>query len=178
MTDHSFREQRITNAKNRFTKLVKAIREGDFSSWGEIIESEALELHAMMMTSSSSYLLMKPRTLEVIETVRRLRKKYSLDLFFTLDAGPNVHLLYPEKQKEIIVELIEKNITELRFIHDRVGSGPRESSVLGKKNFPSKILLFGEYTIIRNSKALAIPFEIFEGTLTFPKSGQEKGGAQ
>ena len=45
--------------------------------------------------------------------------------------------------------------------------------MLGKKNFPSKILL--EYTIIRNSKALAIPFEIFEGTLTFPKSGHEKG---
>ena len=41
--------------------------------------------------------------------------------------------------------------------------------MFGRKNFPSKILLFGEYTIIRNSNALAIPFELFEGTLTFPK---------
>ncbi len=49
--------------------------------------------------------------------------------------------------------------------------------MLGKKSFPSKILLFGEYTIIRNSKALAIPFEIFEGILTFPKTNQEKGGS-
>ena len=41
--------------------------------------------------------------------------------------------------------------------------------MFGRKTFPSKILLFGEYTIIRNANALAIPFELFEGTLTFPK---------
>tara|TARA_B100000925_G_scaffold291930_1_gene282592 strand:+ start:840 stop:1763 length:924 start_codon:yes stop_codon:yes gene_type:complete len=41
--------------------------------------------------------------------------------------------------------------------------------MLIRNSFPSKILLFGEYTIIRNSNALAVPFELFEGSLTFPK---------
>lgn len=40
-----------------------------------------------------------------------------------------------------------------------------------KNNFNSKILLFGEYSLMHNSMALSIPFEAFEGSLTFkPKS--------
>ena len=38
--------------------------------------------------------------------------------------------------------------------------------------FFSKILLFGEYSIIRNSMALAIPFPLFEGTLRFREKGK------
>lgn len=34
--------------------------------------------------------------------------------------------------------------------------------------FPAKILLFGEYSVIRESKALAIPYSLFSGKLTFP----------
>ncbi len=33
--------------------------------------------------------------------------------------------------------------------------------------FPAKILLFGEYSVIRGSKALAIPYHLFSGKLTF-----------
>jgi len=45
--------------------------------------------------------------------------------------------------------------------------------MLGRNSFPSKILLFGEYTIIRNSNALAVPFELFEGSLVFPKKDSQ-----
>ena len=37
------------------------------------------------------------------------------------------------------------------------------------KSFYSKVLLFGEYSIIRNSMALAVPYSLFEGKLTFPR---------
>ena len=47
--------------------------------------------------------------------------------------------------------------------------------MLGRNSFPSKILLFGEYTIIRNSNALAVPFELFEGSLVFPKKDSKHG---
>jgi mevalonate kinase len=47
--------------------------------------------------------------------------------------------------------------------------------MLGRNSFPSKILLFGEYTIIRNSNALAVPFELFEGSLIFPKKDSKYG---
>jgi len=41
------------------------------------------------------------------------------------------------------------------------------------KSFYSKILLFGEYSIIKNSKALSIPYPQFEGRLTFPRDNAQ-----
>ena len=125
MENHPFRDVRILNANNRFKELIEAMKLGDFSSWGKIIEAEALELHAMMMTSNPSYILLKPKTLDVLETVRNIRKEHSVDLYFTLDAGPNVHLLYPEKQKSQVLKLIKENITGLKLINDKTGPGPR-----------------------------------------------------
>lgn len=35
------------------------------------------------------------------------------------------------------------------------------------KNYPAKLILFGEYTVINNSEALAIPFRLFDGKWEF-----------
>jgi mevalonate kinase len=42
------------------------------------------------------------------------------------------------------------------------------------KPFPAKILLFGEYTVIKGSMALAIPFEKLNGQLIIPDDPSEK----
>ena len=65
-----------------------------------IVESEALTLHAMMMTSMPYFILMKPNTLEIINKIWKFREetRYYI-LCFTLDAGANVHVLYPENEK-------------------------------------------------------------------------------
>jgi mevalonate kinase len=44
------------------------------------------------------------------------------------------------------------------------------------KEFPGKILLFGEYTIIIGSKALVLPFRKFSGRLEMPKEKGEVAG--
>ena len=87
MNCHPYRETRVKNANKNYLDLLSALKTGDIRRWGEIIESEALELHAMMMTSSPGYLLIRPRTLEVIEVVRQLRKTYSVNTYFTLDGS-------------------------------------------------------------------------------------------
>lgn len=43
---------------------------------------------------------------------------------------------------------------------------------MSETSFFSKILLFGEYSVIVNSKALAIPYSLFEGHLAFPREGE------
>jgi diphosphomevalonate decarboxylase len=125
MNNHPYRETRIENAKANFYKLINALREGDIKSWGEIIESEALELHAMMMTSSPGFILVKPKTLEVIEKVRLIRRKYGVSTYFTLDAGPNVHILYPLHERDEVLPLLNKYLVNLKMIHDQVGQGTR-----------------------------------------------------
>ena len=52
----------------------------------------------MMMTSMPYFILMKPNTMEIINKIWKFRQETGLHLCFTLDAGANVHLLYPEKE--------------------------------------------------------------------------------
>jgi diphosphomevalonate decarboxylase len=77
------------------------------------VEHEALTLHAMMMMSEPAFILMKTGTLAVINKIWEFRKETNLPLFFTLDAGANVHLLFPSNKEEdeiksfIIKELVQ-----------------------------------------------------------------------
>jgi diphosphomevalonate decarboxylase len=95
-----------------------------------IIESEALQLHALMMCSNPSFILMKPNTLRIIEEVRRFRSETNIPLCFTLDAGPNVHLLYPENEAEKVEKFIKNELVTYcnqgRWIADHVGDGPKK----------------------------------------------------
>ena len=70
---------------------------------------------------------MKPNTLEVIQRVLEYRRDTKLPISFTLDAGSNVHLLYPNSVKTSIHKFIEGDL--LKFckskihIHDSLGMG-------------------------------------------------------
>ncbi len=129
MNNHPFARVRFENAQKNISSLIDALQSGDLETFGEIVESEALELHGLMMNSSPSFILMKPNTLEIINRVREFRKETSLPLFFTLDAGPNVHLLYPKNIFEEVQNFIQSELLEFTAsgisIEDVVGSGPR-----------------------------------------------------
>ena len=82
-----------------------------------------------MMTSNPSFVLMKPATLTVIEKVRDFRTQTGIPLCFTLDAGPNVHLLYPDeyqsKVRPFIEEELLKHCEQGQWLDDYVGTGPK-----------------------------------------------------
>ena len=128
MNDHPFAEARYAQAGKNIFDLIESMNNGDLFRFGEIIESEALTLHALMMCSSPSYILLKEDTLAIINLIREFRKKKTLPLFFTLDAGPNVHLIYPDEIREEAKSFIHKHILPLsvgnKVIEDRVGKMP------------------------------------------------------
>ncbi len=126
MSEHPFAEARFSQAKMNFKRMVGALKSGDFDEMGRILENEALSLHAMMMTSPESYTLLKPGTLEAIEMIRDFRRETKLPLYFTLDAGPNLHLIYPEKDLNKIKTFITHELSPLgeKIIEDESGEGP------------------------------------------------------
>ena len=63
MHDHPFSEERFKQANDNLSKLISIFERGDLSKFIKIVESEALSLHAMMMTSMPYFILMKPKTL-------------------------------------------------------------------------------------------------------------------
>jgi diphosphomevalonate decarboxylase len=73
---------------------------------------------------------MRPNTLAVIEAVWNFREQHALPLMFTLDAGANVHLLFPKLYKEQIVNFIQSDLLSLcknsLYLCSDIGKGPEK----------------------------------------------------
>lgn len=130
MLGHPFAESRFLQAKDNLSRLIVVLKNGDLDAFIEIVEKEALSLHAMMMTSEPHFILMKPNTLEIINRIRKFRKASGCHVCFTLDAGANVHVLYPEKDKRRVDRFIRKELKPLcennQYLEDQVGLGAEE----------------------------------------------------
>ncbi len=124
MQQHPFKEARFSQAKAHYDLMKSALKSGDLEKMGQILENEALTLHALMMTSPDSYTLLKPNTLTAIEKIKEFRRETQLPLYFTLDAGPNLHLIHPEDSKiSYFISEELKGLSE-KIIEDEVGQGP------------------------------------------------------
>ncbi len=128
MKNHPFRESRIEQVELNMQKFLNAIKEGDEKTFVEVIENEALTLHGLMMTSDPGYLLMKPGTLEMIEKIRNFREETGINVGFTLDAGPNIHLIYFEKDAKKVRPFITSGLAPYcqngLWMDDGMGTGP------------------------------------------------------
>lgn len=128
MDGNPFASVRYQQAENHLLTLAEILKRGELTNFGEIVEKEALTLHALMMTSEPSYLLMNPATVEVIRKLRDWRGQTRIPAYFTLDAGPNVHLLYPQEYTGKVETFIEDELLHVcensKWIRDFVGKGP------------------------------------------------------
>lgn len=130
MHDHPFAEQRFQQANDNLTKITSYLQNGDIDAFIQLVESEALSLHAMMLTSNPYFILMKPNTLEIINAIWSYRNETGSKLCFTLDAGANVHLLYPESEKKEVLDFVENQLAKFcqknQYICDNVGLGAQK----------------------------------------------------
>src|SRR5690606_37221529 len=101
---------RFAQAHENLQELLEVLQSGDMEKFIAIVESEALTLHSMMMTSRPYYILMKPATLEIIGRIWEFRQRTGVPVCFTLDAGANVHVLYPQESAEKVLEFIKDEL--------------------------------------------------------------------
>ena len=129
MEGNPYAPARYAQANENIKNLLSALKSGDLDTFINITESEALQLHALMMCSNPSYILMRPNTLNLINEIRGFRDETKIPLCFTLDAGPNVHLLYPESEAEEVEYYIKNVLADYcdrdLWIADHVGEGPK-----------------------------------------------------
>jgi diphosphomevalonate decarboxylase len=131
MYNHPYAQERFKQAEENIGKIKEILKSGDLKAFTNLVESEALTLHAMMMTSNPYFILMKPNTLKIIHKIWEFREKTNLNLCFTLDAGANVHLLYPENDKEQVNDFVVSELIQFcqnnHYICDRIGLGASQS---------------------------------------------------
>ncbi|MFV5693925.1 diphosphomevalonate/mevalonate 3,5-bisphosphate decarboxylase family protein [Flavobacterium sp. LB3P122] len=127
MYNHPFAERRFAQAHENLDKLITIFESGNLEGFIQIVESEALTLHAMMMTSMPYFILMKPKTLEIINAIWKFRNETKIPVCFTLDAGANVHVLYPENVAVTVLQFIKDELVGYcqngQYICDEIGNG-------------------------------------------------------
>ncbi len=127
MHNHPYAAQRFAQANSQLAALLPVLKDGNLDAFITIVEKEALDLHAMMMTSNPYFILMQPNTLHIINAVWQFRSETKIPLCFTLDAGANVHLLYPSNVSESVKAFIRSDLLQFcqnrQCVHDAVGTG-------------------------------------------------------
>ena len=111
VTSSPFWTERCRRMPARLVAVRQALLKRDFQRLGREVEAEALEMHAIMLTSGhesggswrSGIYYWSPDTLRLLKAVQEWRRQ-GMEVFFTLDAGPTVHLLCPEKQVPDLLE--------------------------------------------------------------------------
>jgi len=130
MDSHTFADQRYEQANHHISILIEAMISGDWGTFIKTVESEAMALHGMMMTAQDPFLLISPETVKIINKIVDYRKQTEMPVCFTLDAGPNVHVLYPAKYEKEILSFIENELVEYcedrKMIKDGIGKRPEK----------------------------------------------------
>ncbi|MBM77973.1 MAG: diphosphomevalonate decarboxylase [Crocinitomicaceae bacterium] len=129
MVNHPYAKERFSQAKQNLNSILNILCSGNLEDFIQLVEHEALSLHAMMMTSNPYFILMKPGTIETIHKIWEFRKTTKTPLCFTLDAGANVHLLYPKSESNRIMAFVEDQLIgyceNQQYICDEIGTGPK-----------------------------------------------------
>ena len=108
-----FYKQRQRILKKRVLEIKKSLLKKNFKKFGELLEEEAVELHMIAMTSKPPIFYWNKGTIEVMKKVRELRER-GIQAYFTMDAGPNVHVICLEKDVRKINSTL-KRIPEVLF---------------------------------------------------------------
>jgi len=111
-------EARVTDAPRRLDLCRHAILERDFEAFAAIVELDSDMMHAVMITSTPGLFYWQPASVAVMEAVRKWRKR-GIPVCYTVDAGPNIHVICPREQ----AKGVERSLRELPGVGDVLVAG-------------------------------------------------------
>lgn len=97
---------RLAAVPRRMQAIKRAFTEKNFQEFGKITEEDCLDMHAVMQTQNPPLLYWNDTTKQIMDAVRDWRNE-GLPVYFTIDAGPNVHLLCEGKDEKRLLEKLE-----------------------------------------------------------------------
>jgi len=102
-----FFQTRQKNIKEKITTCKKLIQEKNFPLFGQLAEMEALEMHAVMLTSWPPLLYWLPESIVVMKSVQKWRSE-GLDVYFTINTGQDIHILCQKKDANEVLRKIQE----------------------------------------------------------------------
>ncbi len=117
---------RVASLSQALDVVRTAITQRDLARLGPVIEQDALAMHAVMMTSTPSLFYWQPGTLEIIQAVHAWRAQDGLQAYFTIDAGPNIHILCEADT----VAAVQARLATLASVQQVIVSRPGPAPIL------------------------------------------------
>lgn len=99
--------QRLTEIPRRMTECMDAIRHKDFQKLQKVTEEDALDMHRVMETQDPPLRYLSEDTHRIIREVTSLREREKIDVLYTMDAGPTVHLICTENSLKAVTDFAE-----------------------------------------------------------------------
>lgn len=118
-TSSPYQFTRVADARRRIDLCREAILNKDFEALAFVMELDSNMMHAVMTTSSPPLFYYEPTTLSIIKFVKELRKQ-GFAAAYTIDAGPNVHVIC---QQSNLAE-IKSKLLSLPGVHDVLSATP------------------------------------------------------
>jgi diphosphomevalonate decarboxylase len=115
----SLQATRVAGAYDRLAICREAVLARDLSRLGPVIEEDTVIMHAVMMSSQPPLYYWNQYTMAVIQATQLWRRE-GLPVYFTIDAGPNVHLICEAKDMEMVIS----QASQLPGVMDILSSGP------------------------------------------------------
>lgn len=103
ITTSPFWKDRVRNVPPKIAQVIQALRERNLQHLGMVIEEDCLNMHHVMHTQNPPVVYWSKTTKKLMEEVINFRKG-GLPVYFTIDAGPNVHLICEAKNEKDVVE--------------------------------------------------------------------------
>ena len=113
---------RLQDTPRRLSICRRAILERDFEALAEVAEGDCHLMHAVMQTSTPRLVYWLPATLAVMQAVVAWRRS-GVPVFFTIDAGPNVHVFCPGDQA-LQVEALLRQVAGVGEVLTALPGGP------------------------------------------------------
>ena len=107
-----FHQIRVNNIEYKLSLLKKALLNFNFDVVKDLTEEDALLMHSVMHTGNPSLKYLNQASAKIISAFIQERNSKSIKAFWTLDAGPNIHILYMSGQEPFLTKIFQ-NISEI-----------------------------------------------------------------
>ncbi len=114
-----FQKARVDDANRRLNLCRSAVHECNFDRLSAVTELDSNMMHAVMMTSNPPLYYWQPTSFAVMSAVKGWQKE-GLPVTFTLDAGPNVHVITPKPYANEVIE----HLSRIEGVLEVLSGGP------------------------------------------------------
>ena len=114
----------MENNEHHIKRAKKAINERNLKALGQVAEENCKQMHEVMKTSNPSINYMTNKTIDCINEVESIRKS-GFDLFYTVDAGPQVKIICKLEDNHLIQERVSSLPSVRQTLVANIGYGAR-----------------------------------------------------